>query len=241
MHNCKTTRSSLTDLAMDEPAMDGVEPLLKKRLLAELNECPACQEEYAAIRNVLRASSQALRSTAPAEEFWSGYHARLVNRIENHSPAVGQPQLFWVSAWWREIRRVATASVRMPVPVAAAAVVLLLGVSTFVSTFIAWQSRQGIATPVQTTSVITKIVEVPIFRERVHEKVVTRIVYVEKDRNRSRNVPGQVNVAQAANAATGLAQTAADASVAPALSLVGFKPTDQVKLKVLKGSYRDEQ
>lgn len=236
MHNCKTTRSSLTDLAMDE-----VQPLLKKQLLAELNECPACHEEYAGIRNVLRASSQALRSTAPAEEFWSGYHNRLVNRIENHSPAVGQPQLFWVSALWREMRTVVTASVRVPVPVAAAAVVLLLGVSTFVSTFIVWQSRQRIATPVQTTSVITKIVEVPIVQERVREKVVTRVVYVEKYRNRTQNVPGQLNVAQSANSATGLAQTAADASVTPALSLVGFKPTDQVKLKVMKGSYRDEQ
>jgi hypothetical protein len=226
MHNCKLTRSSLTDLAMD--------PMLSQQLLDELRECPACYEEYAAIRDVLRVSSQALRSTAPAEDFWPGYHARLVNRIENYSPSAPQAQLSWVFAVWQGMRNVATMSLRVPVPLVATAVVLLLGVSTL----LIWQTqRQIVVPPGPSTSVITKTLEVPVIKE----KVVTRVVYVEKNRNRSRGVSDQLNGAQAPNAAIGLAQVAPDASVAPSLSLIGFKPTEQVKLKVMKGSYRDEQ
>ena len=58
MHNCKIIRSSLTDLALDE-----IQPQLKTQLLAELKDCSACQEEFASIRNALRVSRQALRST----------------------------------------------------------------------------------------------------------------------------------------------------------------------------------
>lgn len=225
MHNCKVTRKSLTDLAMDE-----VEPLLKGQLLTELLDCPACQEEYAAIRNVLRLSTQGLRSTLPPEEFWSGYHARLVSRIENRSAPVPQPR--FVSRWWLGVRNLATASVRVPLPVAAAALMLLLAVSSFV----VWSARRQVLTAsVPSTSVITKTIEVPV----IQEKVVTRVVYVEKYRNRTRNAPGRLD--QPANAPTGLAQANPDASGTPAISLVGFKPTDQVKLKVVKGSYHDEK
>jgi len=78
---------------------------------------------------------------------------------------------------------------------------------------------------------------VPVIRE----KVVTRVVYVEKYRNRSRSVPNELNVAQAARAGTGLAKADTSGSVTPSMSLLGFKPTDQVQLKVMKGSYRDEK
>lgn len=227
MHNCKTTRSSLTELAMDE-----IQPLLRNQLLAELRECPACHEEYAAIQSALRTSGQALRSTVPAEEFWSGYHARLVDRIENYAPAVPQARLFWGSALFLKMRKVATASVRVPVPVAAAVLVLLLGVSTF----FVWQSRRpSSSAPQQSTSVITKTIEVPV----IQEKVVTRVVYVEKYRNRTRNVPDRSD--QVANAAPRLPPASPDTSGTTALSLVGFKPTEQVKLRIMKGSYHDEK
>jgi hypothetical protein len=227
MHNCKTTQGSLTDLAMDE-----IEPSLKKQLLAELQECPACYEEYAATKGVLRITGQALRATAPADEFWSSYHARLVNRIENYSPPLPQQRLFWGASVWQLVRKVVTASVHVPVPVAAAAVLLLVGVS---SLFV-WRAQgQDLVAPIQ--SVITRTVEVPV----IQEKVVTRVVYVEKYRNRSRSVPSELNFAQAAKAGTGFAQADSAGPVTPSMSLIGFKPTDQVQLKVMKGSYRDDQ
>ncbi|MCU1265497.1 MAG: hypothetical protein JWM21_1815 [Acidobacteria bacterium] len=224
MHNCKTTRSSLIDLAMDE-----VQPQLKEQLLAELRSCAACQEEYSALNNILRDSSQALRATAPAEEFWSGYHARLVNRIENQSASVQPLPVFGGSRLWRFARQMATASVHVPVPVAAAALLLLAGASTFFG----WQALRPSTIIRPLTSVVTRTVEVPV----IQEKVVNRIVYVDKYRNRPRNVAGRLD--QLANAAAGVAHP--DRSVTPAISLVGFKPTEQVKLKVMKGSYRDEQ
>ena len=225
MHNCKIIRSSLTDLALDE-----IQPQLKNQLLAELEGCSACQEEYASIRDALRASGQALSLTLPAESFWSGYHGRLVNRIENYSPA--RPRLSWGLRVGLGMQKLSTTSVRVPVPVAAAALVLLMGALSF----FAWQSRRPVNTaPAQITSVITRTVEVPVVRE----KVITQIVYVEKNRGRSRSVPNQPDRAEPA--ATGLAQANPAAPETTAISLVGFKPTDQVKLKIMKGSYRDEK
>ena len=222
MHNCKLIRSSLTDLALDE-----IQPQLKNQLLAELEGCSACQEEYASIRDALRVSGQALSLTLPAESFWSGYHNRLVNRIENYSPT--RPRLSWGLRAWLGMQKLSTTSVRVPLPVATAALLLLFGALCL----FAWQSRRRVtAPPAQITSVITKTVEVPV----IQEKVVTRIVYVEKNRSRSRSVPNQLEPN-----ATGLAQANPAAPETTAISLVGFKPTDQVKLKIMKGSYRDEK
>jgi len=164
----------------------------------------------------------------PAESFWSGYHGRLVNRIENYPPS--RPRLSWGSRVLLGVQKISTASVRVPVPVAAAASLLLIGALSF----FAWHSRTPVnAPPAQITSVITKTVEVPV----VHEKVVTHIVYVQK--NRTRRAPNQPDLPEPA--ATGLAQASPALPETPALSLVGFKPTDQVKLKIMKGSYRDEK
>jgi len=136
MHNCKIIRSSLTDLALDE-----IQPQLKTQLLAELKDCSACHEEFASIRNALRVSRQALRSTLPAESFWSGYHDRLINRIENYAPLT--PRVPWRSRIWLAVRKLSTASVRVPVPVGAAALVLLLGALSF----FAWHSRRPVIAP----------------------------------------------------------------------------------------------
>ena len=76
MHNCRLTRNRLIDLALDEMA-----PAEAKQLLAELDDCPACQEEYATLRNTWRVSGQALRSALPTESFWPGYHARLQGKL----------------------------------------------------------------------------------------------------------------------------------------------------------------
>lgn len=232
MHNCKSTRNSLTDLALSE-----IEPGQKGQLLAELKECAACSDEYASIRDALRVSGQALRATLPAESFWAGYHDRLVNRLENHSYVAPVPaELSVLARLWLGLRVVATSSVRVPVPVAAAALLLLLAVGTL----FAWNSRrQAPLTP--PPSVITQTVTVPV----TQEKVVTRIVYVEKTRGRARVGRGRFDGSDSSDtgtgAATGVALSNAETSDTKAISLVGFKPTDQVKLKIMKGSYRDEK
>jgi hypothetical protein len=50
----------------------------------------------------------------------------------------------------------------------------------------------------------------------------------------------EANRAEIQNDGNSIAK-AANAPGATAMSLTGFKPTDQVKLKIMKGSYHDEK
>jgi len=224
MHNCKSTRNSLTDLALNEVPPDQRQPLL-----AELETCAECREEFVSIKESLRVSGQALRSTLPPAEFWTGYHARLVNRLENQpsyvSPAA--PSRTWESLW-----RLVTASVSIPVPVVAAMLLLLFGVGTS----LAWalMKRDNVGAEPQAPTVITRTVTVPV----TQEKIVTRVVYRERNVSRQRVRIPQFDFSEQEFAP--LAQSSGEADKAP-LSLVGFKPIEQVKLKVMKGSYRDEK
>jgi anti-sigma factor RsiW len=235
MHNCRLTRASLTDLALNDlPQQE------RRQLLIELNQCVECREEYESITDALHVSELALRSSVPAEGFWSGYHDRLVNRIQNRiQNPTPVPATFPISTWQRfliSMRQAASASIRVPVPVAAAAVLLLVAGATI----FAWSARRQ--TPakvvaVQAPTIITKTVNVPV----IQEKLVTRIVYVDRNRTRSNSNNSIIEPVDLNNASTGVAQTAPETSDTTNISLVGFKPTDQVKLKIMKGSYRDEQ
>ena len=210
MHNCKLTRRSFIDLALDE-----VSPASSLQLPAELKDCQACQDEYAALRSTLHVSNQALRSVLPGEEFWSGYHTRLqskllaapqqVNAGEEHS----LPHLSLSSQLWLALRAMATTSLRVPLP-AALALMLLVGAS-----FLVLRSRRPAnvtpATPV--ALVETHTVQIPV----IQEKVVTRVVYVEKKGRRS---------ASRANPLDRRETSAGDPAARTALSFVGFKPTD---------------
>lgn len=221
MHNCKLTRRDFVDLALDE-----IPGARAKQLLAELNDCEACQVEYAALRSTLHVSNQALRSSLPDEEFWRGYHSRLHSRlltsdaqqIENAEPLSLH--------LWLALKRALTTSVRVPIP-AALALMLLIGVSFFVLQTRAQVNRA----PAAIAAVETKTVEVPV----IQEKVVTRVVYVEKKGERSRNGVNRANRNEVPATATG-----SDAAKT-ALSLVDFKPTEEVKLTVIKGSYKDQK
>jgi hypothetical protein len=231
MHNCKASRSTLIDLALDE-----LQPEQKKQLLMELKECAVCQEEYFSLRSVLRVSDQALRSALPSEDFWTGYHARLSQHIEkgieNHSSVQAARRSRGVGSW-SGLGKIATASIRLPVPIAAA-LVLMLGLSSFFAVRSRGQINVGPSTPL--AQVQTRTVEVPV----VQEKVVTRVVYVERNRQPSRNVASPPHGAVAPNAPA-MAAKSADVRPTTAISLIGFKPTDQVKLKIMKGSYHDEK
>lgn len=232
MHNCKLTRSSLIELALDE-----LQPAQKEQLLAELQDCAACHEEYTTLRNTLRVSGQALRSALPAESFWSGYHARLSEQIEKssdqHSSSVQPAQLSGASRLWDGLWQIATTSVRIPFPVAAA-LILLIGISTF---FAVRSRGQVNALALAQSRVETRTVEVPV----IQEKVVTRVVYVEKNRRRPQSDGRQLARAKTPRGANRVARAGANTDGTTAISLAGFKPTDQVKLKIIKGSYRDEK
>ena len=234
MHNCKSTRSSFIDLALDE-----IPPAGARQLLAELNDCPACRAEYAGLRSTLHVSGQALRSALPGEEFWSDYHARLRSRLLDASAAEseggGEPHSSHApparttpgSVLWLSLRRIATTSVRVPVP-AGLALLLLFGLSMFLL------RPLGRVNPTPATGspgAETITVQVPV----IQEKVVTRVVYVLKRSRQARRSPSR----ETSTFANSVAHARLEAGTG--LNLAGFKPTSQVKFTIIKGTYQNEK
>jgi len=212
MHNCKANREALIALALKPPDRT-------QSLPAELETCATCREEYAALRNALRIADQTKQSTLPAENFWAGYHARLRQRLEAGSQSeVPSPAFDKRPRTW--LGNLLTSSVRVPGPLAAALLLFLVASFAF-----ALNSRRQIAQPI----VVTKTVEVPVPRETIRERVVTRVVYRERDRRQPSGFQ--------ANAIAARRNEPAETQI----SLVGFKPTNEVKLTIIKGSYHDEK
>ena len=232
MHNCKATRKRLIELALNKSTPDQSEPVLD-----ELERCRACREEFASLRSVLRVADQAMEATLPENSFWSGYHARLRQSLERDSSSrdsslAAQPRTDTALVGLRNLLlRLPTASVRVPVPVAAVAIVLF-----GLSIAFAMHSRpQTIAGPLTVTSpVVTKTVEVPVIQNRV----VTRVVY--RDRSR-RSVADIDRTEKTARTQSNLTNRSNEPAANAPISLVGFKPTSDPKLTIIKGSYRDDK
>jgi anti-sigma factor RsiW len=243
MHNCKLTRNSFVDLALDE-----LPPARSTELLAELTDCRDCREEYAALGSTLHVSNQALRSALPGEEFWPGYrarlHAKLLAGTDQQSETAGahsmtpvaratRPGTFGARVWL-PLSTMATTYVRVPIP--AALGVLLLFAAFFVVQ--RWRGPVNATTSTPAALVRTNTVEVPV----IQEKVITRVVYVEKkDRRSARGVKHSLSVPIPGGTNNGVAGMGSDPATGTALSLSGFKPTDEVKLTIIKGSYKDQK
>lgn len=229
MHNCRLTKNRLIDLALDEVA-----PAEARQLLKELDNCAACQAEYATLNNTWRVSGQALRSALPTEDFWPAYHARLRSRLIearliNGSSAVQPARLSLGLRLGVGLRKMATTSVRVPVP-AALAMMVLVGIVSF---SLRSRGQASVTTLTPLAPVETRTVEVPV----VQEKVVTQIVYVEQKAHRYKGALDR----RKPNALKNVARAEPNASGRTAMSLVGFKPTDKVKLTIIKENYRDEK
>jgi hypothetical protein len=212
MHNCKTTRERITELLLN-----GVDARP-----AELLECSECRSEFDSIKETLRITKRQIDATVPPERFWNQYHQKLQQKLSegiSHADQVVTPSLATRAAW---LSRMFASSIRVPVPVAAA-VLLVVGLAFF---FNNRRSPQEIL-PAQTVSVVHVPVEVPV----IQEKVVTRVVYRKAKRRTS--VPGSnQNVDDS---------TVAKSQKANLPSLDGFKPLDDVKLTVIKGGSPDEK
>ena len=200
MHDCKSASLTLATLGTNETTER------ESGFLAELHACPTCREELASVRNAVRVANDALRAVEPAADFWPAYHDRLQRRliaeIETNGGSVS-----WVPRWFAPL----TASIRIPVPVGLAMVLLLAATSAFsVSQYL---RRVDPPVPIQADSIGPKIV--PLIRQ----ETVTRVVYVKRTGSRSGSDAGQV--------------TPKDRTVA---RLSGFKPTSEVKLTIIKGS-----
>lgn len=219
MHNCKRIREALIEMAVSKAPSDQ-----NGLLWAELERCDTCREEYESVRNALRATDQAMQSALPAENFWPDYHARLRQRLEGASKSrlAQQPSRDGVAV---RLRKFVTASVRVPVPLAASVVVLLI-----FSVLFTIYSRTALRVVPGPPSVITKTIEVPVIRE----KPVT--VYVERNRRTSRHLQRRETERSVSST---IARRQRETNLP--VNLVGFKPANDVKLTIIKGSFRDDK
>ena len=155
MHNCKTTRERLTELLLD-----GADPRVV--LSTDLRACSECREEFGKLSETLRVTSRLIETAMPPESYWPGYHARLKERLRAaQQPRVALGQYHHRSLW----ERFFTSTIRIPIPVGIAAI-LLVGFAFVFS----------IRVPAEPA-----IVQVPVEVPVVQEKTVERIVYRDRE------------------------------------------------------------
>jgi len=211
MHNCRQSKEELIEIALRGWTAPP----------DELSACPRCREELAALRSVIQCTDEAMQLAKPREDFWPGYQLRLRQRLETESelPIKSSPNLSApaTSKW----RRLLTASVPIPVPLACAVLAFVVFALGFI-----WQARAARGAPPSPgpASVVTRTVEVPV----VQERVVTRVVY------RDRRIASP-QLAQKPRSP----QREGSASIAEGLA--GFTPAHEPKLTIIKASYRDEK
>ena len=199
MHNCTETKERLTELVLDgRPAED-------------LNECAECRAEFEALNMTLRMTSRLSETAAPAESYWSGYHARLRQKLAtapSPSHAETQRRKEKLGPLFETMRLCVRTTVRVPLPLALAAIITCLALGVF-----------AIRRPEQPVAQPPLLVHVPVEVPVVQEKVVTRVVYRDR-RSSIKNSRRTINDA---------------ATESTFASLNGFKPTDEIKLTVIKG------
>ena len=240
MHDCRHTQDNLIDLLFDEPGS-----ATRSRLLAEVEACARCGAQYRSLRETLELCDEASAASMPRESYWPQYHAALSRRL-NHA-AAGEVQTSEARAqqqtapFWK---RLLTTSIRVPAPVAATAVLLLVAVSLLALSLaarsapepvviVAPHSSQGETAPQ------IKLIEVPV----VQEKIITQTIYVPR-RNNSNGVEARTRRAlERENIAAVRRQNAPapEATATPRANLSGFKPAGEVNLRIIKGSDAREQ
>ena len=142
-------------------------------------------------------------------------------------------------------RRALMAELRVPLPLAACALVALLSLLAFAAHTATRPARAATAVASQTSNTTNvapsvKVVEVPVVRERV----VTRVVYVErKGRRDARGAGARPGAALAATGAGGLKAAGADApaSYFTRVDMEDFQPADEMKIRIVKKGRADER
>jgi hypothetical protein len=215
MHNCTETKERLTELVLDGRTTEVS--------ATELDACVECRAEFEAINMTLRLTSRLSETAAPAESYWSGYHAKLREKLAttpNPSHAEKQRRKEKLGPLFETMRLCVRTTVRVPLPLAFAVIIACLALSVF--------AFRRVETPVAQPPLLVHVpVEVPV----VQEKVVTRVVYRDR-RSSSRNTRRAINDAQSESTFAKSRTSATDEIPA---SLNGFKPTDEIKLTVIKG------
>jgi len=214
MHNCTETKERLIELVLDGRSAE----------TSELNACAECRAEFDALNMTLRLTSRLNETAAPAESYWSGYHARLREKLAtapNPSHAEKQRRKEKLGPLFETMRLCVRTQVRVPLPLAIAVIIACLALGVF--------AVRRAETPVaQPPLLVQAPVQVPV----VQEKVVTRVVYRDR-RSSSRNSRRAIN--DDAQTESTFARSRKPSTDEIPASLNGFKPTDEIKLTVIKG------
>ena len=216
MHNCTETKERLTELVLDGRTTE--------ISAAELDACAECRAEFDALNMTLRMTSRLSETAAPAESYWSGYHARLREKLataSNPSHAEKQRRKEKLGPLFETMRLCVRTQVRVPLPLALAAIIACIALGVFAFR----RAEQPVAQP-------PLLVQVPVQVPVVQEKVVTRVVYRDR-RSSSRNSRRAIN--DDAQAESTFAKSRKPSTDEIPASLNGFKPADEVKLTVIKG------
>ena len=207
MHNCKATTDRITELLLNRPNARP-DDLLSKELL----RCADCRNEFDALKETLRITTRVIEKSEPSKSYWNGYYTRLKQQLDNATiHDFERRETTWILRFFKS-------SIPMPVPAGLALLVLF-------AVGIGWATRVS-----QKQVVITETISVPVPFEVpvVQEKIVTRVLYRDRVRNRNENSTANSVVAKTQNEARPTA-------------LIGFKPLDEVKLTVIKGGSPDEK
>jgi hypothetical protein len=227
MHDCHTLEKKLVDLVFDEHNAGE-----KLRLLAEVETCADCLSEYRSMTHSLLVFDEAVEASSPDESYWPEHQAMLRRRLEGIAPRViaQNREPFW--------KRIFTTKLPVPVPIAAALVLAVL-----VSSVLALRpSTKEAATAVQPPTVVQappEIIEVPVYRE----KVITRVVYVER-KLREKNAVHPRTLTNKPEETTLTARHAEEESGQGGFftraNLTDFQPADEMRIRVIKRSNSDE-
>ena len=211
MHNCTETKERLIELVLDGRPV-------------EANACAECRAEFDALNMTLRMTSRLSETAAPTESYWSGYHARLREKLAttpNPSHAEKQRRKEKLGPLFETMRLCVRTTVRVPLPLALAVIIACVAFGVFAFR----RAEQPVAQP-------PLLVHVPVQVPVVQEKVVTRVVYRDR-RSSSRNSRRAIN--DDAQTESTFAKSRKPSTDEIPASLNGFKPTDEVKLTVIKG------
>lgn len=217
MHNCSETKERITELLLD-----GADCRSDEALSADLRGCAECRNEFNALRATLRLTMRLRDTAAPAESYWIHYHTKLRRGIEDwaeQSQAKAQRRREESFDFFAPLRLCVRTSVSVPVPLIGAVILACVALGVF--------AARANRTPAAQPPVIVQVpVEVPV----TQEKIVTRIVY----RDRKAPIRTSKKLINAAPKAEGTFAKSRD-------TLAGFKPTEEVKLTVIKGGSANEK
>ncbi len=238
MHNCREIRERFTELLLD-----GVDCRSDESVSLDLSRCAECRTEFEALSATLRMANRTSEMALPSEAYWPAYHSKLRHRLvdtqkeSTTSRAKAQRRKEKLGPLFEPLRpgagtsllnRFLKTSVPVPLPLAIALIVT----AALLLPFVIRAARKEVQ-PSNTSTIVRVPVEVPV----VQEKIVSRVVY----RDRPSVVRTTKLSANTSRTESTFARSQRPQTETMPASLNGFKPTDEVKLTVIKGGVPNEK